>query len=128
MLYSHHISALIVDIILNTLGSHPSYGDPLLIFHHALPPAEVVSAIYVFCKTKVSYFDHSTAINPAYVKCFQSLVPIITMWSIHAISCSQITMNKLLLSKICHSLCYLMTHFQICPLCCLYLQGNDMEV
>ena len=39
-------------------------------------PAEVVSAIHVFCETKVSYFDHSMAINPVYVKCFQSLVHI----------------------------------------------------
>ena len=62
---SHHISTLIVDIILKTLRSHPPDGDLLLTSHHTLPSAEVVSAIYVFCEAKVSYFDHSTAINPA---------------------------------------------------------------
>ena len=62
---SHHISALIVDIILNTLRSHPPDGDFLLTSHHTLASAEVVSAIHVFCEAKVSYFDHSMAINPA---------------------------------------------------------------
>ena len=63
-IHSHHISALIVDIILNTLRSHPPDGDLLLTSCLTLPPAEVVSPIHVFCETKVSYFDHSTSINP----------------------------------------------------------------
>ena len=64
---SHHISVLIVDITLNTLRSHPPDGDLLLTSCLTLPPTEVVSAIHVFCETKVSYFDHSTAIDPAYI-------------------------------------------------------------
>ena len=66
-IHPHHISALIVDIILNTLRSHPPDGHLLLTSHHTLPPTEVVSAIHVFCETKISYFDHSTTINPAYI-------------------------------------------------------------
>ena len=48
-LYSHHISTLIVYIILNTLRSHPPDGNPLLTSHRTPVPAEIVSPIHVFC-------------------------------------------------------------------------------
>ena len=67
---SHHISALIIDITLNTLRSHPPDGYLLLTSCHTLPPVEVVSPIHVFCETKVSYFDHSSTINPANINSY----------------------------------------------------------
>ena len=62
--YTHYISALFVDVILNALWSHPPDGDLLLTSSCTLPPTEVVSAIHVLCQTKVSHFDHSISINP----------------------------------------------------------------
>ena len=62
---TYNISGLIVNVGLNALWSHPSYGNPLLTL--TLASAIVVSVIHIFCQSKISHFYHSIhqTINPS---------------------------------------------------------------
>ena len=62
---ANHISALIVEVGLNTLWSHPSDWDFLVSTITSIKTM-VISAIHVLCQSKISHFDHSITINPMY--------------------------------------------------------------
>ena len=64
LVYTNHITALAVYVILNTLRSHPPDGNLLFTATNTLPSTEVVSAVHVLSQSKISHFDSAMQVNP----------------------------------------------------------------
>ena len=108
--YTYNISSLTVDTIFNAFWSHPPNWNLLLTLFFTL--TKVVSDIHVLCQSKVSYLNYTILVNPEsqivqfiyniigpHVKEHNSIYK-----HLHTVSCSEISMNKLIPGKIFHTL------------------------
>ena len=64
MFSPHHISLLIIYVILNALWSHPPNWNSSLSSFLTLLLTIVVSIIHILCQSKVSHFDNTLPVNP----------------------------------------------------------------
>ena len=110
---THHISALIKNVCFDTLESHPLDRDLLLSSSLTFLLAVVVGAVHVFCQSEISYFNNAIFVNPKQKEdpcLFFNPVVLTLNYYLHAIPGSQVTMNKLVASKVSHPIRYLVAY------------------
>ena len=108
---SYHVCLLCEDTVHKTFQGHPSNGQ-----FHTLPSihltlSEIVPGVDVLRQSKVCHLDHKVLVYPAKrnIKSKNGDAACVCA-CVHAVSSSQISVDKLLLCKVAHSLCNLETY------------------
>ena len=104
----YHIRFFWKQLIMKTLKGHPFYWQ----LDTAWILAKIALLVDVFSETKISYFDNTSRSNPIKRQTHNTLYSYHNTCTTrqinsHAVSCSKVSMYKLLWSKVSHTLGYL---------------------